>query len=395
MINRRQKFGTRAVHAGQKPDPLTGALVTPIYQNSTFVFSDAAQGAARFAGQEEGYIYSRLGNPTQAVLEAKMADLENGEAALAFASGMAAMTAAVMAVVESGQHIIADRTIYGCSYAFFSELITKFGVDVSFVDAVDPANIASAIQENTGLIFVETPANPTLKIVDLETVSEIAHGRGAKVVVDNTFATPYLQRPLDLGVDIVVHSATKYIGGHGDVVGGIMVSTKEFLDEVRLTTLKDIGGVISPFDSWLLLRGLKTLALRMEKHCSNAMAVALFLEEHPAVDRVYYPGLTNHPQNVLAKKQMDDFGGMVAFELKGGLDEGITLMNDVKMCHLAVSLGDVDTLIQHPASMTHSVVPWEKRLEAGITDGLVRLSVGIEEPEDIINDLDQALRGQA
>ena len=395
MINRRQKFGTRAVHAGQKPDPLTGALVTPIYQNSTFVFSDAAQGAARFAGQEEGYIYSRLGNPTQAVLEAKMADLENGEAALAFASGMAAMTAAVMAVVESGQHIIADRTIYGCSYAFFSELITKFGVDVSFVDAVDPANIASAIQENTGLIFVETPANPTLKIVDLETVSEIAHGRGVKVVVDNTFATPYLQRPLDLGVDIVVHSATKYIGGHGDVVGGIMVSTKEFLDEVRLTTLKDIGGVISPFDSWLLLRGLKTLALRMEKHCSNAMAVALFLEEHPAVDRVYYPGLTNHPQNVLAKKQMDDFGGMVAFELKGGLDEGITLMNDVKMCHLAVSLGDVDTLIQHPASMTHSVVPWEKRLEAGITDGLVRLSVGIEEPEDIINDLDQALRGQA
>ena len=395
MINRRQKFGTRAVHAGQKPDPLTGALVTPIYQNSTFVFSDAAQGAARFAGQEEGYIYSRLGNPTQAVLEAKMADLENGEAALAFASGMAAMTAAVMAVVESGQHIIADRTIYGCSYAFFSELITKFGVDVSFVDAVDPANIASAIQENTGLIFVETPANPTLKIVDLETVSEIAHGRGAKVVVDNTFATPYLQRPLDLGVDIVVHSATKYIGGHGDVVGGIMVSTKEFLDEVRLTTLKDIGGVISPFNSWLLLRGLKTLALRMEKHCSNAMAVALFLEEHPAVDRVYYPGLTNHPQNVLAKKQMDDFGGMVAFELKGGLDEGITLMNDVKMCHLAVSLGDVDTLIQHPASMTHSVVPWEKRLEAGITDGLVRLSVGIEEPEDIINDLDQALRGQA
>jgi len=395
MINKRQKFGTRAVHAGQKPDPLTGALVTPIYQNSTFVFSDAAQGAARFAGQEEGYIYSRLGNPTQAVLEAKMADLENGEAALAFASGMAAMTAAVMAVVESGQHIIADRTIYGCSYAFFSELITKFGVDVSFVDAVDPANIASAIQENTGLIFVETPANPTLKIVDLETVSEIAHGRGAKVVVDNTFATPYLQRPLDLGVDIVVHSATKYIGGHGDVVGGIMVSTKEFLDEVRLTTLKDIGGVISPFDSWLLLRGLKTLALRMEKHCSNAMAVALFLEEHPAVDRVYYPGLTNHPQNVLAKKQMDDFGGMVAFELKGGLDEGITLMNDVKMCHLAVSLGDVDTLIQHPASMTHSVVPWEKRLEAGITDGLVRLSVGIEEPEDIINDLDQALRGQA
>lgn len=395
MINKRQKFGTRAVHAGQKPDPLTGALVTPIYQNSTFVFSDAAQGAARFAGQEEGYIYSRLGNPTQAVLEAKMADLENGEAALAFASGMAAMTAAVMAVVESGQHIIADRTIYGCSYAFFSELITKFGVDVSFVDAVDPANIASAIQENTGLIFVETPANPTLKIVDLETVSEIAHGRGVKVVVDNTFATPYLQRPLDLGVDIVVHSATKYIGGHGDVVGGIMVSTKEFLDEVRLTTLKDIGGVISPFDSWLLLRGLKTLALRMEKHCSNAMAVALFLEEHPAVDRVYYPGLTNHPQNVLAKKQMDDFGGMVAFELKGGLDEGITLMNDVKMCHLAVSLGDVDTLIQHPASMTHSVVPWEKRLEAGITDGLVRLSVGIEEPEDIINDLDQALRGQA
>ncbi len=393
MINKKQKFGTRAVHAGQKPDPLTGALVTPIYQNSTFVFSDVAQGAARFAGQEEGYIYSRLGNPTQAVLEAKMADLENGEAALAFASGMAAMTAAVMAVVESGHHIIVDKTIYGCSYAFFSELITKFGVDVSFVDAVNPANIASAMRDNTRLIFVETPANPTLKIVDLETVSEIAHRRGAKVVVDNTFATPYLQRPLDLGIDIVVHSATKYIGGHGDVVGGIMVSNKEFLDEVRMTTLKDIGGVISPFDSWLLLRGLKTLALRMEKHCSNAMAVALFLEEHPAVERVYYPGLTNHPQNVLAKKQMDDFGGMVTFELKGGLDEGIALMNNVKMCHLAVSLGDVDTLIQHPASMTHSVVPWEKRLEAGITDGLVRLSVGIEEPEDIINDLDQALRG--
>jgi len=384
-------FSTRAVHAGQSPDPMYGALSTPIYQTSTFVFKDVAQGAARFAGDEEGYIYTRLGNPTQAALEEKIAALEGGEAGLAFGSGIAAITAVLMALVSQGDNVVHSSALYGCTYAFLHELIARFGVTATGVDTADLEAVKKAIRPETKVVYIETPANPTMRISDIQAIVHIAHAHGAKVVVDNTFMSPYLQRPLELGADVVVHSATKYINGHGDVVAGLAVGSKELMDEIRMTTLKDIGGIISPFDSWLLLRGLKTLAVRMDRHNSNAMAIAQYLEQHPAVEKVYYPGLESFEQHELAKKQMSGFGGIMAFELKGGYDAGVRLMNGVQICHLAVSLGDVDTLIQHPASMTHSVVPEEQRAIANITPGLVRLAVGLENVEDIIADLEQAL----
>jgi methionine-gamma-lyase len=384
-------FSTRAVHAGQSPDPLYGSLSTPIYQTSTFVFNDVAQGAARFAGDEEGFIYTRLGNPTQVALEEKIADLEGGEAGLAFGSGMAAITAVLMALVSQGDNIVHSSALYGCTFAFLHELISRFGVTATGVDTADLEAVKQAIRPETKVVYIETPANPTMRISDIKAIAEIAHAHGAKVVVDNTFMSPYLQRPLELGADVVIHSATKYINGHGDVVAGLAIGSKELMDEIRMTTLKDIGGIISPFNAWLLLRGLKTLAVRMDRHSSNAMAIAKFLEKHPAVAKVYYPGLESFDQHELAKKQMHGFGGIMSFELKGGYDAGVRLMNGVKLCHLAVSLGDVDTLIQHPASMTHSVVPEEQRLIANITPGLVRLAVGLEDVEDIIADLEQAL----
>ena len=384
-------FSTLAVHAGQKPDPIYGSLSTPIYQTSTFVFKDVAQGASRFSGDEEGYIYTRLGNPTQAALEEKIAALEGGESALAFGSGMAAVSAVLLALVSHGDHIVHSSAIYGCTFAFIHELIPRFGISATSVDTADLEAVKQAIKPETKVVYIETPANPTMKLSDIRAITQLAHKNGARVVVDNTFMTPYYQRPLELGADVVVHSATKYIGGHGDVVAGLAVGTKELMDEIRMTTLKDIGGIISPFNAWLLLRGLKTLTLRMDRHNSNGMAVAKYLEAHPAVEKVYYPGLESFGQHELAKEQMTGFGGVMAFELKGGYDAGVNLMNGVKLCHLAVSLGDVDTLIQHPASMTHSVVPEEQRQIANISPGLVRLAVGIEDVEDIIADLDQAL----
>ncbi|NPV43300.1 MAG: methionine gamma-lyase [Firmicutes bacterium] len=384
-------YATKIIHAGQDPCPVTGALATPIYQTSTFVFENVDQGAARFSGEQSGYIYTRLGNPTQTALEEKMALLEGGEAALAFSSGMAAISAVLLALVEQGDHIVADETLYGCTFAFLKDLITKFGVEVTFIDASKIEEVEKAIRDNTKVIYFESPANPTMKLVDMKAVSELAKKTGIVTVMDNTFMSPYFQRPIEYGVDVVVHSATKYISGHGDVIAGVTVGRKELIDEIRMTTLKDIGGVISPFNAWLLLRGLKTLAVRMEKHNENALRIAEFLEEHPKVERVFYPGLPSHPQHHLAKKQMKGFGGMMSFEIKGGYEAGKKLMDSVKLCHLAVSLGDVDTLIQHPASMTHFVVPREERLKAGITDGLVRLSVGIEDVNDILGDLEQAL----
>lgn len=384
-------FSTRAVHAGQSPDPMYGALSTPIYQTSTFVFKNVAQGAARFSGDEEGYIYTRLGNPTQAALEEKIAVLEGGESALAFGSGIAAISAVTMALISKGDNVVHSSALYGCTFAFLHELLHRFGVTATGVDTGDLEAVKKAIGPQTKVIYIETPANPTMRISDIRAISEIAHARGIKVVVDNTFMSPYLQRPLELGADVVVHSATKYINGHGDVVAGLAIGSKEFMDEVRMTTLKDIGGIISPFNAWLILRGLKTLAVRMDRHTSNAMTIAKFLEQHPAVEKVFYPGLESFDQHELAKKQMDGFGGIMSFELKGGYDAGVRLMNGVEICHLAVSLGDVDTLIQHPASMTHSVVPEAQRIIANITPGLVRLAVGLENVEDIIADLEQAL----
>ena len=384
-------FATRAVHVGTEPDPHTGALATPIYQTSTFVFDNVDQGAKRFAGEEQGYIYTRLGNPTQRALEEKIASLENGDDAIVAGSGMAAVSGIFFTLVEQGDHIVACESIYGCTHAFLSHMLPKYGVNTSFVDTSNLENIENAIQDNTKVIYIETPANPTMILTDIEGVVEIAKKHDCKVVVDNTFMSPYLQHPLDLGADIVMHSATKYINGHGDVVAGIIVGDQDFIDECRMTAIKDIGGITSPFEAFLMARGLKTLPIRMEKTCANAKVLAKYLEEHPKVDRVWYPGLESHPQHELAKKQMDDFGGMIAFELKGGYEAGKTLMNSVELCKLAVSLGDLDTLIQHPASMTHSVVSKEERLEAGITDGLVRLSLGIEDADDVVADLEQGL----
>ncbi|MFZ5824479.1 MAG: methionine gamma-lyase [Bacillota bacterium] len=389
--SRHHALATRCVHAGQQPDPQTGSLTTPIYQTSTFVFSSAEQGAARFAGEEPGYIYTRLGNPTQTALEEKLADLEGAEAGLAFGSGMAAISAVVMALVKAGDHVLYGDAIYGCTYDFLVDVMSRFGVEASPVDVSSVEAVAEAIRPNTKLLIFETPANPTMKLADIRALSKLAHSHGIPVVVDNTFMSPYLQRPLELGADVVVHSATKYIGGHGDVIAGAAMGKKEFIDEVRLTTLKNVGGVISPFDAWLLLRGLKTLHIRMERHSQNAMAVARFLEQHPMVEQVYYPGLESFAQHDLAKAQMDGFGGIMAFEVKGGVEAGRLMMNAVKLCHVAVSLGDADTLIQHPASMTHAVVPPEVRLASGISDGLVRISVGLEDPADVIGDLEQAL----
>ena len=385
-------FNTKAIHAGQKPCPVTGAHVTPIYQTSTFVFKDVEQGARRFAGQEPGYIYTRLGNPTITELEEKIAALEGGVAALATASGMAAISTALVSLLKQGDHVVTGDTLYGCTHGFINELLPRYGVEVTAVDTSDLNNIEKAMKPNTKVVYVETPANPTMKMVDLKGAADVAHRHGALLIVDNTFMSPYLQRPIEHGADVVVHSATKYIGGHGDVIAGLIISSKELIDIMRIPYLKDFGGVLSPFDAWLLLRGLKTLGIRMERHCINAQKVAEYLEKHPLIEKVYYPGLPSHPQHELAKKQMDGFGGMMSFELKGGLEAGKILMNSVKMISLAVSLGCVDSLIQHPASMTHSPVPREERLKAGITDGQVRLSVGIEDVEDIINDLDQALK---
>lgn len=385
-------YNTKLIHAGQHPDPLTGALSTPIYQTSTFVFDNAEQGAARFALEQEGYIYTRLGNPTQAQLEEKLAVLENAEAALAVASGMTAIAAPLWTLCQSGDHIVASDTLYGCTFALLSHAMPRFGIDVTFVDASDPRNIADAMRANTKAVYIETPANPTMTIIDIAAAARIAHDYRAVLMVDNTFMSPYCQRPLELGADIVAHSATKYINGHGDVIAGIVAGKKSFIDQVRLVGVKDItGGCISPFNAWLILRGLKTLGVRMDRHCDNALKVAAYLANHELVEQVSYPGLSTHPQYELACRQMSKFGAMLSFEIKGGVEAGRTVMNNVRLCSLAVSLGDTETLIQHPASMTHSPVPRHERLKAGITDGLVRLSVGLEDADDIIADLEQAL----
>lgn len=388
-----KNFATKAIHGGSKTDPVTGALATPIYQTSTFIFDSAEQGGRRFAGEEDGYIYTRLHNPTNTQLEDKIAILESGEAAISTSSGIGAITSALWSMVEAGDHIVSADAIYGCTFAYLNHGISKFGVEVTFVDVSDPENVRKAMRPNTKVVYLETPANPTLKLTDIEAISEIAHAtEGCRVMVDNTFATPYITRPLELGADVVVHSATKYLNGHGDVIAGFVVGTQEFIDTVRLFGVKDMTGAnLSPFDAYLILRGMKTLDIRMERHCANAVKVAEYLEKHPAIDTVYFPGLKNFPQYELAQKQMSLPGAIIAFELKGGIDEGIKVMNSVEMMKLAVSLGDAETLIQHPASMTHSPYEREERLEVGITDGLVRLSVGLEHPEDIIADLEQAL----
>lgn len=389
MTNRH--FETRAIHSGYDAMDERGSLAPPIYQTSTFVFNNAEQGGRRFAGEEEGYIYTRLGNPTVTALEERIADLEGGEMGVAFGSGMAAISAVLIALVESGDHILATKGLYGCTFGFLEMLEEKFQVKHTLVDFDDWEEVGASITSRTKVIYLESPINPTMKLIDFTQVSTLAKRIGAKVVVDNTFMSPYLQRPLEFGCDIVVHSATKYIGGHGDVIAGLAVGPKDFMAKVKLTTLKDIGGVLGPFDAWLLLRGLKSLHVRMDRHSESALKVAQFLENHPIVEQIYYPFLPSFPQYDLAVRQMRAGGGVISFELKGGVEAGITLLNNVKLAKVAVSLGDAETLIQHPASMTHSVIPREERLWMNISDGLIRLSIGLEHVEDIIEDLSQAL----
>ncbi|MCT8977648.1 methionine gamma-lyase [Clostridium sp. CX1] len=387
-------FNSRAIHGGHVGDKQFGSLATPIYQTSTFIFDSAEQGGKRFAGEESGYIYTRLGNPTCTEVEEKLALLEGGEAAISAASGMGAIASALWTALKAGDHVVASDTLYGCTFALLNHGLTRFGVDVTFVNASNLEEVKKALKPNTKVVYLETPANPTLKVNDIRKISDMAHENNKEclVFVDNTFCTPYIQRPLELGADVVVHSATKYLNGHGDVIAGFAVGKQEFINQVRFFGLKDMtGAVLSPFDAFLIIRGMKTLPIRMERHCKNAMEVAKFLESHPAVAKVYYPGLESFEDYELAKEQMSLPGAMISFELKGGVEEGITVMNNVKLAILAVSLGDAETLIQHPASMTHSPYTAEERHAAGISDGLVRLSVGLEDVEDIIADLKQAL----
>jgi len=385
-------LGTTAIHAGTLKN-LYGTLAMPIYQTSTFIFDSAEQGGRRFALEEAGYIYTRLGNPTTTVLEDKIAALEEGEAAVATSSGMGAISSTLWTVLKAGDHIVTDKTLYGCTFALMCHGLTKFGIDVTFVDTSNLDEVKNAMKENTRVVYLETPANPNLKIVDIKALAKMAHTNpNTLVIVDNTFATPYMQKPLTLGADIVVHSVTKYINGHGDVIAGLVITNKELADQIRFVGLKDMtGAVLGPQDAYYIIRGMKTFEIRMERHCKNARRVVEFLNNHPKIEKVYYPGLETHPGYEIAKKQMKDFGAMISFELKGGFEAGKTLLNSLKLCSLAVSLGDTETLIQHPASMTHSPYTKEEREAAGITDGLVRLSVGLENVEDIIADLEQGL----
>ena len=385
-------LGTTAIHAGTLKN-LYGTLAMPIYQTSTFIFDSAEQGGRRFALEEAGYIYTRLGNPTTTTLENKIAALEEGEAGIAMSSGMGAISSTLWTVLKAGDHVVTDKTLYGCTFALMNHGLTRFGVEVTFVDTSNLDEVKNAMKKNTRVVYLETPANPNLKIVDLEGVCKVAHTNpNTLVIVDNTFATPYIQKPLKLGVDIVVHSATKYLNGHGDVIAGLVVTKQELADQIRFVGLKDMtGAVLGPQEAYYIIRGLKTFEIRMERHCKNARTIVDFLNKHPKVEKVYYPGLETHPGYEIAKKQMKDFGAMISFELKGGFEAGKTLLNNLKLCSLAVSLGDTETLIQHPASMTHSPYTKEEREVAGITDGLVRLSVGLENVEDIIADLEYGL----
>lgn len=381
---------TQAVHAGEDLTQNHGAVSVPIYSTSVFAFSDADEGAAIHNYQKEGYFYGKLGNPTQDALERAITELENGESALAFASGMAAVSASVLTLVKSGDHIVAPESMYSTTTVFLQELSEKFGIKTTFIDATNAENYKNALQANTKIFWIETPSNPLLKITDISAVVEIGKQKGIVIIADNTFATPFNQKPLDFGADLVVHSATKYLGGHSDLTAGLIVGKKEIVERARLHTTKLYGGNIAPQIAWLVLRGIKTLALRMERHNLNASVLADMLFNHSKVRTVFYPKLTHHQNHEIAEKQMKGFGGMIAIDVGGG-EEGKKLVNNLKICTLATSLGGVETIIQHSASMTHATIPFEQRLKTGITDGLIRISVGIEDAKDLVEDLQGAL----
>ncbi|PIU45769.1 MAG: cystathionine gamma-synthase [Ignavibacteriales bacterium CG07_land_8_20_14_0_80_59_12] len=377
----RMGFSTKAIHAGQAPDPSTGAIMTPVFLTSTYVQEEL--------GKHKGYEYSRVSNPTRSALEANIAALEGGKYGFAFSSGMAAITA-LFHLLKSGDHVILSQNVYGGTYRVATQLLDRYGLEFEFVDTTDVRVIERAVRPSTKMVFVETPTNPTMEITDIRAAARIARRHRLLSVVDNTFATPYFQQPLRFGVDAVLHSATKYLNGHSDMIGGVIVTSDEVLKDRLRFVQKSVGGVLSPFDSWLCLRGTKTLAVRMERHNENGMQVAKFLSKHPAVKRVNYPGLPSHPQYALAKRQMKGFGAMISFDV-GSLTAVKRLLKRVRLCSLAESLGGVETLISHPATMTHASIPKEEREARGITEGLVRISVGIEDVEDIIEDLKRAL----
>ena len=392
--NNKLSFATRSVHTGYDSADNEGSLNPPIYMTSTFAFDSVEQGVGRFSGEQQGHFYSRISNPTQEILETRLASLEEGEAALATASGMGAITATLWTLVGPGDQILVDETLYGCTFSFMEHGLKKFGVDICYADFTNHAEVQSKLTDKTKVVYFETPVNPNMRVIDIAAISALAkdYSRNIKVIVDNTYCTPALQRPITMGADLVVHSATKYLGGHGDLIAGAVVGDAETIRQIRLFGLKDMtGAVIAPMTVFLILRGIKTLQLRMERHCQNAQVIAEMLEQHPAVDQVFFPGLKNDPWHKVAAKQMDAFGGMIALELKGGHEAAVRALNKLKLAKLAVSLGDAETLIQHPASMTHSVYTAEERAEHGISEGLVRISAGLEAVEDIIADLEQAL----
>ncbi len=384
-------FATLAVHAGEAPCKATGALDTPIYQSTTFVSADSDEMAAVYGEEKFGYMYTRYGNPTIRALEEKMAALENGEAALATATGMAAISTAILGYIKTGDHVVAARSLYGAAYNFLNKKLPRMGASTTFVSSTRIEDFEKAIQPNTRLIYFETPSNPIMEIVDIAQLGALGRSRGIPTMIDNTFASPALQQPIPSGVTVVVHSATKYLCGHGDAMGGIIVGTKEYISNLLRDVFRDFGGVISPFNAWLILRGIHTLHLRMPAHCSNAQKIAEFLASHPKVERVNYPGLPTDPGHELAKKQMKAFGAMISFEVKGGYEGGKKVMDGVRIFARAASLGDTRSLIVHSASTSHRAVPRDQRLAIGITDGLVRLSVGIEGANDLIQDMEQAL----
>lgn len=381
LENNKQGFGTRAIHAGQEPDPTTGAIMTPVYLTSTYVQASP--------GVHKGWEYSRTHNPTRKAYENCIANLEGGEFGFAFASGCAATTT-VLHLLKGGDHVVAGDDMYGGTFRLFDKVLKHNGLDFSYVDLTQPENFAKAVKPNTKLVWLETPTNPTLKLVDIKKIAAEAKKRGILVAVDNTFMSPYFQRPLELGADLVVHSATKYIGGHSDVVGGVVVTHRQELAEKIAFLSNSMGSIQGAFDSFLCLRSLKTLPLRMKAHASNAMEIARYLEAHPKVTKVIYPGLESHPQHSLAKEQMSGFGGMITFYIKGGMSEARSFLENVKLFALAESLGGVESLVEHPAIMTHASVPPENRKALGIDDSLIRLSVGVEDLEDLLNDLKTA-----
>jgi cystathionine beta-lyase/cystathionine gamma-synthase len=374
-------FATDAIHVGQEPDPATGAIIVPIYQTSTFVQEEL--------GKHKGYEYARTSNPTRVALEKNLARLEGGKFGFAFASGMAAINA-LMTLFKAGDHVVAGHDLYGGTFRLFERVLRDFGLTFSYADTTRLDEVEKVIRPNTRLVYIETPTNPIMQITDIRAAASLSRQRGILLAVDNTFMSPYLQRPLDLGADFVVHSTTKYLNGHSDGVGGAVILNDAAMAE-RLKFIQNAAGaILGPFDSWLVLRGVKTLALRMDRHSQNGFAIAQYLERHPKVKRIYYPGLASHPQHELAKKQMRGFGGMLSFET-GSLENAKAVLKSVRLCSLAESLGGVETLISHPATMTHASVPLEQRQRLGITDGLVRISAGVEDIEDLIADLDQAL----